>query len=112
MVHDEIESHHTDQDTTGDAYPKENEEAGLLQYSTTEKQSTKNDEESVSPFDLQCENYSSIMKLIRVTAYVLRFYLRIKLSVKNKSVKSDSSMMYLRVICLKCQRNVISLYTE
>ena len=95
-VHDEFESNHTDQDTTGDPYPKENEETGLLQYSATEKQATKSEEESVSPFDLNCENYSSIMKLFRVTAYVLRFIQRIKLSVsKNKSVKSDSSMVYL-----------------
>ena len=113
-VHDEFESNHTDQDTTGNAYPKENEETGLLQYSATVKQSTKCDEESVSPFDLKCENYSSIMKLFRVTAYVLRFIQRIMMSVSiNKSVKSDSSMMYLSSDELKKSRkNVASSRTE
>ena len=95
-AHDEFESNHMDQDTTGDPYTKENIETGLLQYSATVKQSTKSDEGSVSPFDLKCENYSSMMKLFRVTAYILHFIQRIKFSVsKNKSVKSDSSMMYL-----------------
>ena len=52
-VHDEFESNHMNQDTTGDPYPKENEETVLLKYSATVKQLTKSDEGSVSPFDLK-----------------------------------------------------------
>ena len=53
-------------------------------------------EESVSPFEIQCEKYSSIMKLIRVTAYVLQFIQRIRLCVsKRRLEKSESKMGYL-----------------
>ena len=67
---------------------------------------------SCAPFDIDCDRYSTVTKVVRVTAYVLRFIKMIRKSVGVNQVKTDRNSKYLTNNELTEAENLWLLYIQ
>ena len=87
-------------------------ESTLLQVSDNISDFSTYSSDSCAPFGIECDRYSTVTKVVRVTAYVLRFIKMIRKSAGVNQVKKDSNSKYLTNNELTEAENMWLLYIQ